>query len=555
MVLTLGRQRAFLLLVTAIFAIASFLFSVTYTIKHNLSLVKRFASLTKWSDEDNDNDDLENMAIGALLLNTTGCQVPNFDPFDPTTRDQTKLLPEQSCPEAGGLTYLDDGGFVRINKTVSRVFYTDVIAYCECQEIVRPSSKLYEDFQFQYTDAVRFNERVKFESEFVRVACFGANKTRLYVGFHAQVRQKITNIEKQRSFKNSLASTKKEVNQPNVILIGFDSTSRLNSIRQLKTTRKYLFESLRAVELKAYNRVGMNTFPNMIPLLTGQYVNDFGADRFRSHIDDLPLIWKRYSRRGYRTLFAEDGHPIMGFFTYRKPGFNQTPTDYYLRPLNLAMKSEYNVRYNEPLCIGAMPENRFVLNWLYDVIATPDPRPLFAVAFFWRRIHEDMNELSRLDRMFAAFFRRLADERRLENTVLVVFSDHGVRFGQQKRTPIGVAEVNLPMSLIRVPPTFCAKNPSRLKNLKRNAGARLTTPFDVHETLVHILNLCKDHEDDDERGNSRYRPEPGKRRLGVSLFEQISSRRSCENLDIAAPYCGCRVNQVNTTSAQRDVVL
>ena len=311
MVLTLRRQRAFLLLATAIFAIVSFRSTVKYTIKHNWDFMKRFTSLTKWSDEDNDEDDLENIAIGALLLNTPGCQVPNFDPFDPTTRNLTELLPEQSCPEAGGLTYLDDGGFVRINKTISLMFYTDGIAYCECEEIVPPSPKLNQDSLFRYTDAVRFNESVKIESEFVRVTCFGANKTRLYVGFHAQVRQNIMDIDKRRSFTNSLQASKNKVNQPNVILIGLDSTSRLNSMRQLIETRKYLLERLRAVELKAYNRVGLNTFPNMIPLLTGHYVDDFGDDRFRSHIDDLPLIWKRYSRRGYRTLFVEDGHSSM----------------------------------------------------------------------------------------------------------------------------------------------------------------------------------------------------------------------------------------------------
>jgi len=61
------------------------------------------------------------------------------------------------------------------------------------------------------------------------------------------------------------------------------------------------------VELYGYNRVGDNSYPNLMAILTGQ----LAKERPGGPIDRTPFIWKDFSAAGYRTLVAEDAY--IGF--------------------------------------------------------------------------------------------------------------------------------------------------------------------------------------------------------------------------------------------------
>ncbi|CAG2162861.1 unnamed protein product [Oppiella nova] len=79
-----------------------------------------------------------------------------------------------------------------------------------------------------------------------------------------------------------------------------------------------------------YNKVADNTFVNLTPLLTGYYLEDIWNETI-SKTD--------YSNRGYNTLLMEDA-PDIATFNYLKIGFNEPPTDYYLRPFSLAIEKD-----------------------------------------------------------------------------------------------------------------------------------------------------------------------------------------------------------------------
>ena len=479
------------------------------------------------------------------LLITPGCAIPDLDPFDESIHHLINKLPEMSCPEAGGLTYVDDG-VVRINGTIARLFYDDDIEYCEGQQIYRPVAAKNPDFEFKYNKTIfRFNKNLNVDAEFIRISCFDETNKKRYVGFHAFSRD-ITKSSATSDGAN-YPEARQNVKRPNVILIQLDSTSRLNSIRHLERTRQFLLDDLEAVELTGYNRVADNSFPNVMPLLTGLHLSELRTKVYTTHLDDIPLIWKRYSRQGYRTLFAEDGIPMYGLFNYLKRGFNNTPTDYYLRPFMLAMQAIHGAGLSERVCVGAVTENKFILNWLYDVLKQPTSRPYFAVVMLWRHIHDGINELSRLDPILHEFLRRLKSDEFFKDTFLSLSSDHGLRFGAFSKTKIGMAERNLPMHLIVLPASLGVAYPSLVKTLRSNAAARMTTPFDVHETLVHISDLNDGRRSGGEEGNHR--------RRGVSLFEEISPYRTCEDMEIFPIYCECAVQKVRTTSAQKNVVL
>jgi hypothetical protein len=93
---------------------------------------------------------------------------------------------------------------------------------------------------------------------------------------------------------------------------------------------------LSAIPLFGYNKVGDNTFPNLIPLLTGMSAHELARACYPNHktkLDACPFIWKHFAAAGYRTAFGED-FPDIATFNYHKIGFVEQPVDYYARPLH-----------------------------------------------------------------------------------------------------------------------------------------------------------------------------------------------------------------------------
>ena len=88
-------------------------------------------------------------------------------------------------------------------------------------------------------------------------------------------------------------------------------------------------------------KVGDNTFPNLLALLTGLWAgprDDSRPAETRPYTtaggevdnDRLPFLWRNWARRGCVTLYTEDQAGI-GTFNYGRRGFREQPTDYYHR--------------------------------------------------------------------------------------------------------------------------------------------------------------------------------------------------------------------------------
>jgi hypothetical protein len=91
-------------------------------------------------------------------------------------------------------------------------------------------------------------------------------------------------------------------------------------------------------------------------------------------------------------------------------------------------------------------------------------------------------------------------------------------------------EDRLPFIFIWLPQWFKSKYPKIVENLKNNKN-RLVSPFDIHETLKHILELSR---------SSTKQTFPS---LGCpqcrSIFKEIPSSRSCEEAGIDDQWCAC----------------
>jgi hypothetical protein len=124
--------------------------------------------------------------------------------------------------------------------------------------------------------------------------------------------------------------------QVSVLILGVDAVSRLNMERELPQLRQVLLSPpLSAIPMLGYNKVGDNTFPNVVPLLTGlaesQLAQACSWRDAKTKIDACPFIWRLFTERGYRTAYGEDC-TWMSTFNYAKTGFVQPPVDYYARP-------------------------------------------------------------------------------------------------------------------------------------------------------------------------------------------------------------------------------
>ncbi len=97
-----------------------------------------------------------------------------------------------------------------------------------------------------------------------------------------------------------------------------------------------------------------------------------------------------------------------------------------------------------------------------------------------RLTHDDLNKAGLLDPIIAKLFKDLFDENLLSNTIIIFFSDHGIRFGPILETLSGKIEERLPFMHLYLP------NEWHNNNLTINEN-RLTTPFDIHSTLMHII--------------------------------------------------------------------
>ena len=84
--------------------------------------------------------------------------------------------------------------------------------------------------------------------------------------------------------------SKKNENLPNILLLGIESISRLNFERHFPRAKSLVVEK-EFYTLYGYNKVGDNTFPNLTPLLTGQYAEDLWKEKDLP-FDYFPFIWK-----------------------------------------------------------------------------------------------------------------------------------------------------------------------------------------------------------------------------------------------------------------------
>ncbi|CAG0895914.1 unnamed protein product [Darwinula stevensoni] len=181
--------------------------------------------------------------------------------------------------------------------------------------------------------------------------------------------------------------------------------------------------------------------------------------------------------------------------------------------------------------------------------------PKFLFTFQGMLSHDDYNRIGAVDNDFLVFLQWLNDSGHLNNTLLIVMSDHGHRqdlfeyitrdalkytavgqkaiflakikkFAEFRATHQGKMEERMPFFSFRFPSWFHQKYPKAMANFRRNVEL-LSTPFDIHETLLNVIHFKgEDHRNDVEQ-------------RALSLFAPIPVERTCGNAFIEPHWCAC----------------
>ena len=217
-------------------------------------------------------------------------------------------------------------------------------------------------------------------------------------------------------------------------------------------------------------------------------------------------------------MFSEDS-PYLASFNYRLHGFQDPPTDHYARPFWIETDKLINSH-----CVNNRPSHDMSLKYLLSFFRRYKDKPKFAFSSHAVISHDNINTIGYADEYLKAFLETFKKEAFLNNTLLIIFADHGARFSGLRKTIQGKLEERFPFMSITTPKWFRERHADLYNNLVNNSRV-LTSPFDVYATLRHILS---------------YPQYPSEIITGQSLFTRIDKKiRTCASAGVDDHWCPC----------------
>ena len=450
------------------------------------------------------------------IISTPKCHIPVLDPWDESIKGYVRVKSPLNCSSViesslrGELPNVTEDAISRAleaAKTLSyvranRLFFTQqaldlgaLEGHC-CFRRVERRDDNDDDLDVEAHCRPLAEQGYAITAGLVRVTCLAFN----YTNVHAFIRH---DQDEEGALEKIAAGTLDTDSYYNVLMVGVDTMSRLNGLRQLNRTLTLLRNLYQTLDFVGYNKVGENTFPNLIPLLTGlkpeqltqtqcwlatNYSQD--SDRGDDYLDNCKYLWNFYQLFGYVTYFSEDW-PSASTFNYLKPGFKHAPTSHYGRPFTLARRKLLWPKFKGIGCAACQLDKPIAgidLSNLKAFIEAHSGRPHFA--FHWINCpqHDDLNGASQVDHLLERFFADLHGITQDERTFVIFFSDHGYRWNNFVSTRIGHYESSLPLMTIAPPRLFREQYPELVERLKSHQSA-LLTPFDMFKTLIDVLYL------------------------------------------------------------------
>lgn len=249
-------------------------------------------------------------------------------------------------------------------------------------------------------------------------------------------------------------------------------------------------------------------------------------------LDTCPFLWKDFKNKGYVTAFAEDA-ANLSTFNYLKEGFEKPPTDYYIRPFFLKAEEILPKTRLSGLiyCLGYKHEGEYVFDYALELTERFNNTPYFG--FFWANTfsHNNISDVNSMDNRMIEYLKKLQKT----DSVIFFFSDHGMRFGPTRSSPIGHYEERLPFMFIYLPLWLREKYPKWDRSLKFNQN-QLTNPYDIHMTIQSLLKIPS---------GEKLKPAEGCAKC-QSLLERVPLNRGCADIAIEDHWCMCHKYEIAT---------
>ena len=467
------------------------------------------------------------------------CILPSYDIYDKSVDEffwEQQPLP---CENWLDLFYVDSNGFVTMNKTaMTKSGHTNI--HCGYRYVERVSES-----KITFSPRRDYVRPTYIEGDVIHMDCYDNERKQIYNNLHM-------NIDSRTVFKNRQLTTETKSNL-SVFIIGIDSLSRLIAERKLPKTLNYMKKELDAYMFKGYTRVGDGSYPNLLPLFTG--LKAYGEE-FKVGVNNIHYMFNNFSERGSIDLYAEDWYKVATFVDI----FRKKPSHHYIQPLFQAMDQvrssslaiEYAFKFlhhhNIPLgkisslCFGNVLKYQLILQYYKRFLDNYHGKRKFAFAWTNEIGHDFLNMVGLADDDYLEFFKWMKNTNKLENAILIFMSDHGPRYSEIQNTEIGRISNLLPLFSVIIPDHIKSKYSHIHKNLKLNTE-RMTTAFDVYETLKDILNNA--FQVKESLAHTQILPR------GISLFREIPRSRSCKDADISEHYCPCYSSKNMSTDDTR----
>ncbi|CAI2352336.1 unnamed protein product [Caenorhabditis sp. 36 PRJEB53466] len=460
-------------------------------------------------------DSLQNQKCKIPKLDINGTEVINFFEKHEPLECQLKGQIEPNW------VFVDEHSVIRFTQKRKS-------AKCQIQYFRRVT-----DHENEYGEKLDVKDGDKFNGgDFAIVTCWHGFSKWDHLLWHVNRNEKAYARAKTKRHENAQNPKRKSYN---IYFLGFDSLSQMSFRRKLPKTVKFLEETLGSTVLNGYNIVGDGTPQAFIPILTGKTEEELPLTRKRfseaSYLDEVyPLIWQNFSDFGYVTMFGEDMY-MYSTFCYRLTGFRYQPTDHYPRTFFYDVEQTFGYPAR---CLNAEPLHNVWLRNCKQFMKTYEDVPRFLLMHQGLLSHDDINLVDVEDEDLSAHLKHMNDEGMFDDSLVIVMADHGHRFAKLRETHQGQLEERMPFFSIALPKQLreTAKGAEMERNLRENKE-KLTSPFDIHASLLDILQLSE------LKKEQVGQMQDAKTTRSLSVFRPIPADRTCAQAGIEAHWCTC----------------
>ncbi|XP_016987908.1 uncharacterized protein LOC108050645 [Drosophila rhopaloa] len=491
----------------------------------------------------------EHHLVESYFVNTNGCRMLTMVPNEHDVMFLWRGLRRDFCASNLDLTSFSncDDNYLRTEVDIEFVYPRYEITSLESFECQYHAMERLTDFDNRYLYSRQFplltdgNNTIEPHADIIRAECF-LNGTSVYNGVHFYAHPPDEWLRNTKGLPPLKSAS--DAGSLSVLILGLDSISQMHFPRSMARTANFLL-SLPHVELKGFNRMGNNTLDSLMPLLSGlsgTEMEDLSLNL--KSLDSCPFIWKVFQQAGYETALGEDNIDKSMF----AKGFEDPPTDFYLRPALLEMWLKTRTDQLHGTHCNEKDSYAMVLReFLYKILPHHSTHRFFTFLWWTQGIDHLFNYGRRLDQPFLNMLKRISDSGLLKNTLLLVVSNHGLSKSRFYNTVQGKVEEGLPLAMLCYPRWLEERYPQAIGNLKTN-NHRLVTAFDLHATLLDLPNLTSLEDEQLQQRSADLEALGRNLPRGISLFMPIPDHRDCSLASIPTEYCLCQQHRNASTA-------